>query len=204
MYEQAGGEGGGHGGGETMSFKDHPVFLAEAVEGPGAVIIGIHDRFVQQPEHRVVEPLPVAEVSLRRTAARLARLAPTDWSVLQHPNMGADHLVVGIGGVYAVTTTRLVGKVLVAAGVMIHNGHCTDHLSRVEQQASRLSARLHTPVRALLVVDAESLHVRDEPLDVGVTSSHRVRAWLEQRPATLDAATMFRVAARAQRPRTWV
>lgn len=186
-----------------MSFRDHPVFFADDDEGPDAVIIGIHDRVLHHPEPRQAEPLPVAEVSLRRTAARLGRLAPAAWTVVQHPDMGADHLVVGAGGVYAVTTTRLIGKVLVAAGVMLHNGHCTDHLSRVEREAARLSARLGVEVRALLVVDAESLRVRDEPADVGVTSSHGVCTWLQQRATALDPAPVFRVTALAQRPSTW-
>lgn len=185
-----------------MSFKDHPVFLDDA-EHPDAVIIGIHDRVVHKPERRDPAPLPVADASLRRTAARLGRLAPEEWSVLQHPAMGVDHLVVGTGGVYAVSTTRLVGKVLVAADVMIHNGHCTDHLSVVEEQARRLTTRLAVAVRALLVVDAEALHVRDEPPEVGVTSSQGVRTWLDRRPTRLDPAAVFRVTTRAQRPSTW-
>jgi hypothetical protein len=170
-----------------MSFKDHPVFPDQIAARPGgdAVIIGIHD-------------LP-----LLRTAARLAKLSPADWSVVQHPAMPADQLVVGTGGVYAVTTARLVGKVLIGAGVMLHNGHCTDHLSRVQDRAARIAARLDVPVRALLVVDTEALHVRDEPAEVGVTSSHRVRTWLECRPPALDGATVARVTALAQRAGTW-
>jgi hypothetical protein len=188
-----------------MSFKDHPVHAGDSAGAIGgdALIIGLHDRVVRSPASTALAPMPVAEVSLRRTATRLARLPRADWSVVQHPAMGAHHLVVGTGGVYAVTTTRLVGRVVVAAGVMLHNGHCTDYVSRVEEQARRMSARLGVTVRALLVVDADVLRVRTEPSEVGVASSHGVRNWLDRRPPTLDGTTVFRVTALAQLPRTW-
>ena len=184
-----------------MSFENHPVF-GDHRPGGDAVIIGLHDRTVRSPATEP-ETLPVAEISLRRTEARLAKLPSADWSVVQHPAMGAHHLVVGTGGAYAVTTTRLLGTVLVASGVMLHNGHCTGYLSHVEEQAARIAARLDVAVHPLLVVDAEVLHVRDEPAEVGVTSSHRVRTWLQARPSSLDGATVFRVTARARLPRTW-
>lgn len=170
-----------------MAFRDHPVFADDANgddDHPGAVIIGFADRLVR-PRPRTdaaSAALPVAEISLRRTAKSLANLDPTTWSVMQDTGMGPDHLVVGRGEAHAVTTTRLVGKVLVAGEVMLHNGHCTDHIAHVREDAERVSARLGMPVRALLVVDSEELAVREEPDDVGITSTHRLRTWLDRRP----------------------
>lgn len=188
-----------------MAFRDHPVFADDgAEERPDAVIIGFADRVVRdRPRTDVAAVLPVADISLQRTAARLAKLDAGDWAVVQHPDMGPDHLVIGLGGAYAVTTTRLVGKVLVAGDVMLHNGHCTDYLSRVRSEAALVSVRLGLRVRALLVVDSEELAVREEPHDVGITSSHRLRNWLERQPRVLDRGAVFRRATEARRPRTW-
>jgi hypothetical protein len=189
-----------------MSFRHHPVFADDTGDhtaGPGAVVIGLRDRVVRRPRDEQPPSLPVADVSLRRTATRLGALASAEWCVVHDPAMGPDHLVVGTAGVYAVWTTRLIGTVLVAGGVMLHNGRCADHLSLVQAKARHLSARLAVAVRPLLVVDADVLRVREEPTGVGLTSSHRVARWLERQPATLERGTVFRVTAAAQRSRTW-
>ena len=170
-----------------MAFRDHPVFADDAGDddGPGAVIIDFAERVVRHRAHpgTATGALPVAEISLQRTAKRLTKLDPSVWSVVQDPTLGCDHLVVGRGETHAVTTIRLVGKVLVAGEVMLHNGHCTDTIARLRADAEQIAVRLGVQVRALLVVDSEELAVREEPDDVGVTSSHRLRTWLERRPA---------------------
>ena len=191
-----------------MAFRDHPVFADDAEQdddGPGAVILGFADRVVRQRGRAELPSgdLPVADISLRRTAARLARLEADGWVTVQHPAMGPDHLVIGGGGAFAVTTTRLVGKVLVAGEILLHNGHCTDYLRRVRTDAQRVSARLGRTVHPVLVIDSEELAVREEPVGVGITSSHRLRTWLQRRPARWTAGDVERAATAARNSRTW-
>lgn len=190
-----------------MSFRDHPVFddhPGVGHAGVEATIIGFRDRRVRAaPGRDAPAPLPSTEQSRGRTAARLGKLPANDWCVVAGPPAGPDHLVIGTRGVYAITTTRLVRSVAIAGDVMLHDGTRTDHLSRVTLDARRVSARLGVVVRALLVVDADELVIRVEPLDAGVTSSTRVHKWLQRRPEELARDVVFRVATTAQRPSTW-
>jgi hypothetical protein len=194
-----------------MAFRDHPVFADDGPDGGGvdAVIIGLADRRVRTAlPSAEARPLPVADVSLRRTRARLAKLEERGWFVIDHAPFGVDHLVVGRAGVFAVTTARLVGRVLVAGDVLLHNGHCTDYLGRIEAAAGQVSSRLGwaagapVSVHPVLVVDAEAIAVREAPM-VSVVSSHRLGRWLERQPQDGEAHRTLRLATLASRPSTW-
>src|SRR5690606_24234874 len=68
-----------------------------------------------------------------RVGRVLARLGP-EWTVLHDLPLSSgganlDHLVIGRGGVYALNTKNLTGRVWVGERVVLHNGQRTSFLS---------------------------------------------------------------------------
>jgi hypothetical protein len=202
---------------QAVGIEDHPAYAEDLGVGEpaGATIIGLHDRVVRRPERHVDTQgerspavLPVSAVSARRTVARLARLG-TEWYVVHDLPAGVDHLVVGGAGVFALTDARLVGNVMVAGHVLLHNGQRTDHVEQATARARWVSTKLARAtggpvvVTPVLVVETERLAVKVEATDVGVVTSHRLHKWLERQPTRIDKREAFRLAAATHRAGTW-
>jgi hypothetical protein len=146
----------------------------------------------------------------------LSRLGPR-WRVLDDVAAGRrgrlDHLVIGPGGVFAVTgqhearnTICLGGQSLLVGSDRIHHGR----LSRDDAQAvaTRLteSVGFAVPVTALvLIVGDRRFVVPRQPDDAVVrlaTPSSGVR-WMRRRRAALTASVVDRIYAAASEPATW-
>jgi hypothetical protein len=149
-----------------------------------------------------------------RTAQLLARLVSTGWHLFHDIPIGerganVDHVVIGPGGVYALNTKNLTGKVWVAERTFMHNGHRTDYLPKSHREGERIGACLSSAiglpvaVTPVLVVFCDELTIKAQPLDVAVVEARGIRPWLEARPHTLDAATAFHIAGKADDPATW-
>jgi hypothetical protein len=146
----------------------------------------------------------------------LSRLGPR-WRVLDDVAAGRrgrlDHLVIGPGGVFAVTgqhearnTICLGGQSLLVGSHRIHHGR----LGRddAEAVATRLteSVGFAVPVTALvLIVGDRRFVVPRQPDDSVVrlaTPSSGVR-WMRRRRAALTASVVDRIYAAAREPATW-
>ncbi|TXR55457.1 nuclease-related domain-containing protein [Quadrisphaera setariae] len=141
----------------------------------------------------------------RRLGALRRRTRPTPpWHVLHDvplaheadPTGRADHVLVGPGGVYAVTTLHLPGARVRAAGAaMLVDGRSEPHLPRALQRARELQRLLaeatgrDVRVRAVVVVlGTERLALPLRSADVVALRAPVLVRWLRRQPRVLDAA----------------
>jgi hypothetical protein len=146
----------------------------------------------------------------------LSRLGPR-WRVLDDVaalrNSGLDHLVVGPGGVFAVTgkheardTICLGGQSLLVGGDRIHHGRLSG--DRAAEIAARLteSVGFAVSVTALvLIVGDRRFAVPRQPDDAVVrlaTPASGVR-WMRRQRAELTASAVDLIYASASEPATW-
>lgn len=120
-----------------------------------------------------------------------------------------DHLAIGPGGVYAITTRNLTGRrVIVRGGSLRIDGSPTDHLREARDEAERaakaLGKALDCPaeVRPVIVVIGPASTSR-RPASVTVLESSEVAGWLVSQPAVHSDAAVARIAEAAQRRTTW-
>jgi hypothetical protein len=149
-----------------------------------------------------------AALGERLVGAELERL-PESWIVLHSlPAPGAsgdlDHVVVGPGGLFAITTRYVDGeRVFVADDYLLTRGDRTP-FARESIAAARRTAQLagrtlppSLAVRPVLVIaGARAVRVGARARAVDVRDVSVVRSWLEHQPEVLDGATVERVAAR--------
>lgn len=150
-----------------------------------------------------------------RVAEELEKLGPS-WVVFNSVAVGErghviDHLVIGPGGVFAVSVIHHQDSVIVAQGDSL----AVNCAERPYLDASRDAATdaaviltratgLNVPVRGLLVFIApRSLSVRDEPDDVGVTSDRALHRWLTATGFGLSEDSAEEIADAAAEPSTW-
>lgn len=148
-----------------------------------------------------------------RVARSLLRL-PYGWHVFHDITIGSrgsniDHLAIGPGGVYALNTKNLTGKVWVGERVILHNGQKTDYLRTVSREASiatqRLSRAAGQPIFVVpvLVIFAKELKIKTPPSEVHIVEGFRIRRWLERRSPILLADQARFYAGFADDPTTW-
>lgn len=129
-------------------------------------------------------------VGVRATGDALAAL-PSHWTVLHargRERGGADHVVVGRGGVYVIGSKNWSGQVRVVDGALLHEGRVrgvSGVALAARQVADLLDRRTARSVHAVLCV------ARDEPLagvvdGVLVCSTWNVRELLQSRPRALS------------------
>jgi hypothetical protein len=110
-------------------------------------------------------------------ARRLARL-PDGWAVLHDlplSSSGAnlDHLVIGPGGIFALNTKKLTGKVWVGQRMVMHNGRRTSYVPACRREAEKTAALLARatgrtgPVMPVLVVICDELTIKEQGGDAG-------------------------------------
>jgi hypothetical protein len=147
-------------------------------------------------------------------ARRLRRL-PSTWTTLHDLPLGRnganlDHLVVGPGGVFALNTKNLRGKVWVAERALLVNGHKTNFLSKSKSEAERVAGILTkatgdtVAVKPILVVMGAELSIKAQAHGVTVVTRKRIRSWLEGRPRRLTASEVTMIVNAARRPDTWI
>jgi hypothetical protein len=139
---------------------------------------------------------------------------PEPWTVLHDLPLAAsganlDHLVIGPGGVYALNTKNLSGKVWVGERMVMHNGRRTSYLTASRAEADKTARLLGAatgrqgPVEPVLVVMCDELTVKQAPTDVHVVTRRELVRWLRRRPAALTDSTVADLSAAARRTTTW-
>jgi len=150
----------------------------------------------------------------REVSRRLRKLS-SSWMTLHDLPLGRnganlDHLVVGPGGVFALNTKNLRGKVWVAERALLVNGHKTDYLWKSKAEAERVGGILSKAtgntvvVKPVLVVMGAELNVKAQPHGVTVVTRKRIRSWLEGRPGQLTDAEVNTITDVARRAETWI
>jgi len=137
--------------------------------------------------------------------ARLAQL-PAGWHVAEAP--GLDHLVVGPGGVFAVSVEhRADASVTVDGDTFRVNGRHQRCVGDVRRRSSRLAASLAAavghpvPVHAVVAVSGaqRGFAIKRQPRDVTVVNRKTMTPFLHAQPPALDPAAVERIAAAAAR-----
>lgn len=144
----------------------------------------------------------------------LGRL-PDGWRVLNDVRVGdagatIDHLVIGPGGVFTISTKNLTGKVWVGSKSILHNRRRTDFLADASAEA-RLASRLLSAavgrpveVRGVLAILCDDWTVKQRPADVYVDATRGVKDWMLRQPAILRAQEVIELAGVASKPGTWI
>ena len=122
-----------------------------------------------------------------------------------------DHLVIGPGGVFAVSARNYSDQsVWVARGADAAPTGRRNHIRNSEFEIGRvehlLGAAVGSPVHTtgvIVVVDPRSVPVPAPPRDVVVVSGSGLVPWLLHRPAVLAPADVARLVAAAGKPTTW-
>lgn len=142
-----------------------------------------------------------------RIVGRELDALPSDWIVFHSLSSSTvssvvDHVVVGPGGLFAVTTRFADGADVVVADDYLLAGGKRTPFAREAAAAARRTAQLagralppHVCSRGIVVI-AGARRVRRGSRAVDVRESCAVRDWLLSQPAVLDAETIERVAVR--------
>jgi hypothetical protein len=153
-----------------------------------------------------------------RVAAQLAKLVRKDprWRTLHAIPVGArgsdiDHLVIGPGGVFTLNAKHHPGaKVWVCGDRFLVNGRHQHYVRNSRFEAQRTSKLLADAVGhavpamgVVVLVNADSLTVKEQPSDVGVVARMQTRRWLLSRPPVLDDAEVGVIYEAARRSTTW-
>jgi hypothetical protein len=149
-------------------------------------------------------------------AYELAQLGD-HWRVLHSIPIGdqgsdLDHLAIGPGGVFSLNTKHhFDASIWVAGNVFMVNGQRTNYLRNSRHEAQRvgkiLSAACKMPVRVrgvVVVVNAGSLTIKEQPEGVDVVYRLQLRRWLQEQDLVLEQASVARIFAIARRSSTWV
>jgi nuclease-like protein len=135
------------------------------------------------------------------------------WNVVDGVAVGdhgsIDHVVIGPGGVFTVSTKDRSGDVRLTARALTVDGMWTDDLPRAVEDARRVERCLTRavgylvkafPVVSLLTSGFELL---EAPQDVAVVRAVALPDWLGNRPVILTPRQVAEIAGAALRPSTW-
>jgi len=149
-------------------------------------------------------------------AKQLERLGPA-WRVLHsivlsEKGTDLDHLVIGPGGVFCINTkNRPRAAVWVAGPTFMVNGQHHPYVRASENEAKKVSRVLtagcgfEVPVRGVIaVVNATSLIVKQQPVQVRIASRRHVVDWLKSQPQCFSGDKVDSVYGVARRSSTWV
>lgn len=151
----------------------------------------------------------------RLVAARLAGL-PDGWTVLHSLPLGRggadiDHLVVGPGGVFTISTKLHVDasvwvagrSVLVAGRRQAYTGRSASEARRVDRIVAGVVPDAPAVQPVVAVVGAKRLTVKAGPSAVTVLRAEQLRRWLRSRPVRLAPEQVARLVARFDDAATW-
>ena len=150
----------------------------------------------------------------RRVAGRVAKLEVDGWFAFHDLPVGdragiVDHLVIGPGGVFTVTTAVLSGRVWATEDMVLHNAQPTAYLIDGAAQAQRVAVCLGAAVdvgvevRPLLAVFCDDLKLKVQPAAVALVDGITIHRFFERQPVVLARHEAFTLATAAQRPATW-
>jgi hypothetical protein len=122
-----------------------------------------------------------------------------------------DHVVIGPGGVFILTTKSHPGQTVWASQrAFLVSGMRHPYIRNMEYEMGRaerlLTSAADTPVEVagvLVIAAAKSITVRDKHRDVTVLPTSAVVPWLLSRPAVLTTGDVARIGAAARRETTW-
>lgn len=145
----------------------------------------------------------------------LARLGE-GWHVLHSIPVGdngsdIDHLVIGPAGVFSLNAKHhFDSSIWVAGNVFMVNGRRQPSLRNSRHEAHRvgklLSAACKMPIGArgvIVVVNADSLTIKEQPVGVDVLYRRQLRRWLEKQPVLLETTSVEQIFDVARRSSTW-
>ena len=123
-----------------------------------------------------------------------------------------DHVVIGPGGIFTVTTSFYLRQNVVVADREFRVGGTRENriretefdVGRVERRLTAAAGVAVHVVGVIVVVEPRSLVVHDESRDVVVIDIADLSSWLTSRPQVLEASCVERVTAIAEKPSTWV
>lgn len=141
---------------------------------------------------------------------------PPEWTVLHALPLGArncaiDHLVVGPGGVFTITTKHHSGRVVgVGKKGMTVSGRPVPNMRTAEQEAERVTnlvrqmMPLVAPVQPVIaVVDPKELIIHERPEQVKVIDARDLRRWLMQLQPVLTEPELMELDSIVDSPGTW-
>lgn len=149
-----------------------------------------------------------------KVGAMLAQL-DEGWRTLHGLPLGGavsvDHLVLGPGGVYSLSTRHHPGgSVFVAGDLFMVDGRRYTYIDAARREAVAVSVRLsgicgfRVPVTGVVVpVGVDDFLVKRAPVGVGVTPRARVVRWLDEQVHTLSASEVSDIYAAALTPDVW-
>jgi hypothetical protein len=153
-----------------------------------------------------------------KVAARLAKLAKKDprWRFLHAIPVGEngsdiDHIVIGPGGVYTLNAKHHPGaRIWIRGNAFRVNGTQVPYVRNSRHEAERasryLTAACGFPVDVagiVVPVGADSITIKEAPLDVHVVTRMALSGWLRRRTEVLDGETVAAVFDVARRSTTW-
>lgn len=144
------------------------------------------------------------------------KLAKLDdrWTVLHdlplnEKGSNLDHLVIGPGGVFALNTKKVRGKIWVGERMVMINGQRTSYLRTARWEARTVADLLSTAVghtvdvRPALVFVGGELVIKQRPSDVAITTNWTINRWLKSQLNVLDPNPLAAVQRSARLARTW-
>lgn len=161
----------------------------------------------------------IAAAGEGRTADRLDRFAQVDprWRVLHGvgrggPVPGIDHLAIGPGGVFVISSKRHPrARVWVRGNVLVVNGETQPYVRAARHDAMQVAATLSAATGSAVavgsvvtLVDADDLTVTVAPPDVSVLHQRGLVHWLLRQPEVLKDGRLEAVQEIAERPSTWM
>lgn len=148
-------------------------------------------------------------------AAHLAKLPP-EWTVFhslpvgtEHPSV--DHLVVGPGGIFTITTKHHGGQsIWMDKRFLMVAGRKVNYIREAELEAERVTRLLRErmpllgSVRPVVAfVDPKEIVIREQPSDVKVIDARDLRRWLTRLPPLLFPRERVELATIIDDPDTW-
>ncbi|THG33341.1 NERD domain-containing protein [Naasia lichenicola] len=122
-----------------------------------------------------------------------------------------DHVVVGPGGVFVITSRRHRGrKITVDRSDVLVNREVSQHVSRAVADSLRLEKMLAFngftgfAVRPVIaVVEAREITYKEHPTRFDLRDGHSLASWLRKRPELLSPAKVAEIVAKLDEPVRW-
>ena len=141
---------------------------------------------------------------------------PPEWTVLQavaigSPNAEIDHLVIGPGGIFTITTKhKVIGDIRIGRNTLRIDGETVPYLRSAEFEAERITSLVRermpllAPVQPVIVfVDPRILTIEQKPAQVKVLDAEDLRRWLVRLHPVLSAGEVQEVADLFDSPDIW-
>jgi hypothetical protein len=150
------------------------------------------------------------------TVGRLLATLPAEWTVFHAVPLGEnhtdiDHILVGPGGVFTISTRQHGGKrIRVGARTITVGGYARSYLPAAEHEAERVTAVLRArmplvaPVQPVLaLVDARQISFRARPAQVKVLDARGLLGWLRRLQPVLSDEEIAEAVVILDSPAMW-